>query len=297
MSYSYAWANPSTGLREAADSLELAKSTLWGEMHPDGVGQFPLSPYISAVIWERKEAGGVGRVSAALAAPSLEWPDFVWAAPNDARLMVGHVQELVVGVIQDQFQSASPETGDVIVYHAREAAIVRRGDPRPESPAPKALPVPTPGDLIRRINQGEYVDQQQALTLGVLWIAESLQRGIGGNVTFDIANIERTQVELSWWRSLWRRFLEWWNRPQERFWNCPQCGVAYPSVAEAGACMDEHCEIEREAAAATADNQRPTEQERAEMRQRFVASRPPISPEDLEKMAEAHRKMTEGQQR
>ena len=243
--YSYAWANPITGIREQAETLEMAKSILWEELQSaratlesSGVsGDRPRS----RSIWQRKEVGTVGKTThSVIDEPSSEWTLYLFASPINGALYVLDNRAFTISRIADQLRDAQAGIDDVVVYLAREAARVKREDPRPESPAPMAPRQQTPSDLLKQAHEGSLVDQGHATTLAFLWTAEALQK------------------------------IATWCEHDREFDTAMRQIVRDAKIPEAPA----------------AESSEPTDQQRAEMRAKFVKDRAPMmSQEDLSELA------------
>ena len=196
----YAWANPTTGIREQASTLEEAKYLAWAELQVIPLGSLP-----STVICEQERVGTVAKGTRTL---DIEKPwdgGYAWANPRDGKRKMAATWYGAVEQIQHAFadlgEGVSVES--VSVYRQRQACVVCFDDPEPGPPAPVVIPPDTPQSLIEEVMDGSCADPGRAQLLAMLWIAGSLQEVAGALHYMSPGPPERTRL------GIWQRFKVW----------------------------------------------------------------------------------------
>ena len=173
----FAWANPSTGVRRQAATLEAARRELWEELQ-EHIKRNEIAPTtsVNAMIFEQERAGAVSKSSAIVEVEEW-WPGgYAYASPvNGERYIVASWNTAADNLIRILREMVEPPH-EVIVYRQKACVTVHSSDPEPAVPAPPAPPAPdTPASLIQAVQEGTCYDLNRAQILAMLWIAEALK--------------------------------------------------------------------------------------------------------------------------
>lgn len=179
----YAWANPITGIREQADTLEEARLRIWDAL------QAPDTVTDQVTIWRQSAAFKITLQSVQnygqLAAEP--WTSYAWASPVHATRHWHKIRGMAIDGIRRELQN-SPEADAVILYMQREAGSVDRFSPRPiletletacritgleneDSPRTRHAAL---DELITKVEEGSDVEFFRASTLAQLYAAQAL---------------------------------------------------------------------------------------------------------------------------
>lgn len=179
----YAWANPTTGIREQAPTIEEARYRVWNEL------QEMKRPPQFVEIHEQVAAGSVSRSGSSVSDGFREnnnewWEDlWAWADPINAAREIRTSLHAAIRTIQERLSKIPDSaTSEVVLYRTRPVErIMTKGTPAP--PAPSATPggLDTPKSLISKIHSGERSDYDQIQTLALLWIAQGVQQLVAGD--------------------------------------------------------------------------------------------------------------------
>ena len=178
----FAWANPITGVREIASTLEEARYLVWQELST-------VAWYEPQVchIFEQQRAGIVTKTTATREIAELWNSGYAFASPVDGKRAWVGGWDITVRTIQNLLSGMEEAPDSVIIYRQREVARVLSKDPAPEAPAPPRPPAAdTPESLIASVSEGTCYDLQRAQILAMLWIAEALQERYPGIKTETI---------------------------------------------------------------------------------------------------------------
>jgi hypothetical protein len=194
----YAWANPSTGIREQASTKEEARLLAWEALQKLETG----APEHVAVF--EQEPAGSASPSAWDLTNSEPWADgYAWTDLNTGQRNSTDTIEIAVCDIQTNWPAHVP-FDSVTIYRQRRAFWVNFDDPKPEPPAPIVIPPDTPSSLLQSVMEGSCADLGRAQLLAMLWIAESLQKAV---VTPPQAGAREQwrfwDALKAWWRNLW----------------------------------------------------------------------------------------------
>lgn len=172
----FAWANPITGVREVAPTLEEARYLVYGELRDSGSIDTP-----PVTIFEQERAGVV---SANYSTREIVEPwehGYAFASPADGKRSCVGGWDITVEVIQILLNGMEEAPESVIVYRQRKVDEMYYGCPAPPAPPEEMMsayrvpPPDTPESLIRQVSDGTCYDLQRAQILAMLWIAEALQ--------------------------------------------------------------------------------------------------------------------------
>lgn len=172
----YAWANPQTGIREQASSLEDAVRRVWLELQT----QVEICQS-DANVYEQEPAGQVEKRTAVHNTMGPWEGGYAWASPAGALRLSAPNWENAVQRIQSALDSMTDAPDAVIVYRQRVAITVYQDDPEPPAPSAVPMELDTPTSLIAGILGCSRSDYDVMTTLAMLWIAESLQKLISGD--------------------------------------------------------------------------------------------------------------------
>jgi hypothetical protein len=181
----YAWANPSTRVRQQAATAEEARYHAWEAlqllvMHAEI--DRPKTDY-RVQVYEQEAAGWVAvdrdplgeihtRSELTLCEP---WEaGYAFASPKDGRRAIREDFASAVSLVTELWPEHSPAES-VTIYRQRPAFEVKWDDPKPPAPIPAEIQPDTPSSLIEQIQTGTCSDPGRAQLLAMLWIAQSLQ--------------------------------------------------------------------------------------------------------------------------
>ena len=212
----YAWANPTTGIREQASTKEEARLLAWEELHTED------DRHTTVTIFEQERIGSVTSTTATLDAGDRWEAGYAWANPSSGRRDSAGAWEYAVEDIQFAFaeMGESVPVDSVTVYRQRLAEIVHWNDPKPETPAPTIPDPDTPQSLIEQVLQGTCGDLGRAQLLAMLWIADGLQE-VGGSDALAMSpgppstrNPRRRRLYRRYpnlWGYIKQAFRRWWR--------------------------------------------------------------------------------------
>lgn len=166
----YAWANPTTGIREQSSTKEEARLLAWEELQKDFADD-----HVTVRIFEQERIGSVTSTSQTLDTHETWEAGYAWADPRDGKRECAMSWASALDQIQRAFVElgGSVPVDSVTVYRQRLAEIVHWNDPKPETPAPTIPESDTPQSLIEQVLQGTCGDLGRAQLLAMLWIAQS----------------------------------------------------------------------------------------------------------------------------
>lgn len=170
MSITYAWAHPTSGIREQASSIDEAVRRAWLELAecPQEIEQ--------VYVFEQDRVGRVNSSVAVQETLKAVWPDgYAWASPNDAVRHSRPTWEEAIEAIQRELREMR-DPPDVIVYRQRGVAVVDRRDGEPPEFITCEVAADSPSSLLAAIQAGSRSDCETISTMALLWIAESLQQ-------------------------------------------------------------------------------------------------------------------------
>jgi hypothetical protein len=180
----FAWANPSTGIREQSNSKDEARLLVWKELQEVSPG--PEEAKVNVIVYEQERAGVIGENSQTFDDPAetfdrfSSWESYAWADPRDGRRVMAQSRGIAVQTIQIELGLLDHAPVDsVALYRQRKAFTVDWNDARPADPAPAEIPIDTPSSLIEQVMEGTCADLNRASLLASLWIAQSLQEVAG----------------------------------------------------------------------------------------------------------------------
>ncbi len=178
MSSNYAWANPSTGIREQSNSKEEARLLVWREIQE--ASPAPEEAGISVIVYEQEPAGKASKENCTLDNPTdgMSWDGYAFANPSDGMRESYSVFIDAANRIAEQWPEHAPMES-VVIYRQREAFRVYCDDPEPAPLIAAEIPLDTPSSLIDQVMEGTCADLQRASLLASLWIAQSLQEVAG----------------------------------------------------------------------------------------------------------------------
>jgi hypothetical protein len=235
----YAWANPSTGIREQAGTKEEARERVWKELQkPPGVAAEVQESHgwssneklvaipVAAGVYEQEPVGWSSNEKFDLAIPE-PWDSYAFTNPTSGhREIVGSFDMARIRIAEAWPEHAPVDS--VTIYRQRLAFEVRWDDPEPEAPTPPEPEEETPSSLIAQVLAGNCADFGRAQLLASLWIADALQkryrlrrvsrRNPGHRYRRYHPGVFRTLRR--WWRIFWGTH---WNRTSGQP-NCQQCG-------------------------------------------------------------------------
>jgi len=172
----YAWANPTTGIREQASTREEARLRVWTELRESERLPDPQA-LPEAQVYEQEAAGWSSKENFDLTIPE-PWDSYAFTDPTTGtRCIVGSFDMARIRIAEAWPEHAPVDS--VTIYRQRLAFDVRWDDPRPEAPAPAEIERDTPSSLIEQVMDGSCGDLGRAQLLATLWIAESLQEVAG----------------------------------------------------------------------------------------------------------------------
>lgn len=199
----YAWANPSTGIREQSSTPEEARLRVWEELQIWEHSTEPEPPTVW--VFEQESAGWCSSVASDCILTLDDEHSYAWADPEDGmRYSAGTFAGAVHG-IQTSWPANAP-VDQVTVYRQRHAFSVRFDDPKPELPAPVEMPPDTPQSLIEQVLSGNCPDLGRAQLLAMLWIAEALQER---RYVIPMRLRKRRRKSIQRRMGLWERFKLW----------------------------------------------------------------------------------------
>ena len=199
----YAWANPTTGIREQAASAAEARFHAFEalERHKQTRGTLPFH----LVVYEQEIAGRVTRSTDMLFEPEAWQAGYAWANPNTGQRDTTETWKIAVEDIQLVWPADAP-IDFVTVYRQRFAFNVDLDDRRPEAPAPAEIPPDSPASLIQAVMEGTCADLGRAQLLAMLWIAEALRRRVPNPPRYNRRRIHRARRRgRGMMAKLWRR--------------------------------------------------------------------------------------------
>jgi hypothetical protein len=215
----YAWANPTTGIREQAGTQAEARQRVWKEIQaypaeaPSQFDDFMVAVYEQeAVGWASNEKHEV--------ILSVPWDSYAFTDPSTGkRCIVGSFDMARIRIAEAWPEHAPVDS--VTIYRQRLAFEVRWDDPEPEAPAPPEAEEETPSSLIAQVLAGNCADFGRAQLLASLWIAKSMQE-VAGALHYMSPGPPRKKT------GLWAIIKEiWgiWTAPVPHGQpNCQQCG-------------------------------------------------------------------------
>jgi hypothetical protein len=231
----YAWANPTTGIREQAGTQAEARQRVWQELKSAGAGSFTSNgaALIDPVKIYEQEAVGWASNEKYEVTLSAVWDSYAFTDPSTGKRCIVGSFDMARLRIAEAWPEHAP-VDSVTIYRQRLAFEVRWDDPEPEAPAPPEAEEETPSSLIAQVLAGNCADFGRAQLLASLWIADALQRRYGPG---DVLRPRRTsrrnpgrryhryhpgvfRTIRKWWRMFWGTH---WNRTSAQP-NCQQCG-------------------------------------------------------------------------
>jgi len=205
----YAWANPSTGVREQAGTKEEARSRAWESLH---AGPFDTVPVL---VFEQEPVGRASNTSSGQEIIEQWEGGYAFTHPANGERCIAFTFDEARKWIAAEWPEHAP-IDSVVIYRQRLAFEVHWDDPKPETPAPVEIPDDTPQSLIQAVMQGSCADLQRASLLANLWIAASLQE-IAGALHYMSSGPSRDQS------GLFARIRAWWRKFRAR--KCKECNV------------------------------------------------------------------------
>lgn len=166
----FAWANPTTGVRRQAATLEAARHEAWEELQEDRTGA------IQAVIYEQERVGIAGMATASWEIHESWGEGYAGASPKDGRRFYRSTWTAAVELVRELLGGMQEPPQEVVIYRQRAATIVYSTDPEPAAPVPLLIEDNTPASLIRDVLAGTCYDPGRAQLLAMLWIAEGVQK-------------------------------------------------------------------------------------------------------------------------
>ncbi len=202
----YAWANPSTGIREQSNSKEEARLLVWREIQE--ASPAPEEAGISVIVYEQEPAGKASKENCTLDNPTdgMSWDGYAFANPSDGMRESYSVFIDAANRIAEQWPEHAPMES-VVIYRQREAFWVFCDDPEPAPLIAAEIPLDTPSSLIDQVMEGTCADLQRASLLASLWIAQSLQEVAGALHYMSPGPPRRPGIFAriaAWWTNLWK---------------------------------------------------------------------------------------------